>query len=144
MPSLRETHIRNRYPVQPNHLNPNGMLYGGLLMKWLDTVGALSAIRFAGRTCVTARVDELDFVRPLEGGETALVEAYVYDTGRTSVRVALRAWREDPTTGETELTTDSSFTFVAIDGEGTPRPVPDLDVETEESERLRVRALESE
>ncbi|GAB3042009.1 acyl-CoA thioesterase [Natronobiforma cellulositropha] len=143
MPTLTETRIRNRFRVQPNHANNYQTLHGGNLMKWLDEVGAMSAMRFAGETCVTARVNELDFERPVLIGDTALVEAYVYDAGQTSVHVALRAWREEPRTGETEKTTESTFTFVAIDEHGSPVPVPDLQVETDEDERLRERVLES-
>lgn len=141
MTSLLETYIENRFPVQPNHANNNGTLHGGNLMKWLDEVGGMSAIRFAGESCVTARVDELDFLRPVPLGETALIEAYVYDAGETSVNVALRAWREEPRSGEAELTTESTFTFVAIDEDGTPIPVPELTVESEKGERLRERAV---
>ncbi|OAQ53000.1 hypothetical protein HTG_09220 [Natrinema mahii] len=144
MPTLLETHIRNRFRVQPNHANNNDTLHGGNLMKWLDEVSAMSAMRFAGETCVTARVNELDFERPIRIGDTALVEAYVYDAGRTSVHVALRAWREEPRSGETEKTTESTFTFVAIDENGETVPVPDLSVETEKGERLRDRVHEIE
>lgn len=143
MPTVLDTYIENRFRVQPNHANNNGTLHGGHLMKWLDEIGAMSAMRFAGETCVTARVNELDFERPIGIGDTALVEAYVYDAGRTSVHVALRAWREEPRSGETEKTTESSFTFVAIDEENRSTPVPELTVETDEGERLRRRALES-
>ncbi|MEY7850275.1 acyl-CoA thioesterase [Natrarchaeobius sp. A-rgal3] len=143
MPTVLETQIRNRFRVQPNHANNNDTLHGGNLMKWLDEVAAMSAMRFAGETCVTAQVNELDFERPIGIGDTALVEAYVYGAGRTSVDVALRAWREEPRTGEAEKTTESSFTFVAIDEDNAPVPVPDLTVESDEGERLRDRALEA-
>jgi acyl-CoA hydrolase len=144
MPTLLDTHIENRFRVQPNHANNNNTLHGGNLMKWLDEVSAMSAMRFAGETCVTARVNELDFKRPIGIGDTALVEAYVYDAGRTSVHVALRAWREEPRSGETEKTTESSFTFVAIDGDGKPMSVPKLTVESEEGERLQEQALKAD
>ncbi|AGB39662.1 acyl-CoA thioesterase [Natronococcus occultus] len=144
MPTVCETHIENRFRVQPNHANNNNTLHGGNLMKWLDETAAMSAMRFAGETCVTARVNELDFERPIRIGDIALVEAYVYDAGRSSVHVALRAWREEPRTGETEKTTESSFTFVAIDESGKPQPVPELTVESDSGRRLRERALGDE
>ncbi|WP_254762512.1 acyl-CoA thioesterase [Natrinema marinum] len=144
MPTLHETRIRNRFRVQPHHANNNDTLHGGNLMKWLDEVGSMSAMRFAGEGCVTARVNELDFERPIGIGDTALIEAYVYDAGRTSVHVALRAWREEPRSGETEKTTESTFTFVAIDANGEKVPVPDLSIETEEESRLRNRVLETD
>ncbi|OVE84013.1 acyl-CoA thioesterase [Natronolimnobius baerhuensis] len=144
MPTVLDTHIENRFRVQPNHANNNDSLHGGNLMKWLDEIGAMSAMRFAGETCVTAQVNELAFERPIRIGDTALVEAYVYDAGRTSAHVALRAWREEPRSGETEKTTASSFTFVAIDEDGSPVPVPDLTVDSERGEALRERALDAE
>ncbi|WP_440772331.1 acyl-CoA thioesterase [Natronorubrum sp. DTA28] len=144
MPTILETHIQNRFRVQPNHANNNDTLHGGNLMKWLDEVGAMSAMRFAGETCVTARVNELDFERPIGIGDTALVEAFVYDVGRTSVHVGLRAWREEPRSGETERTTESSFTFVAIDEDGSTVPVPELRVDSERGRELRERMLDVE
>ena len=139
MATLLDTRIQNRYPVQPNHANNHQTLHGGTLMKWLDEVGGMSASRHAGRTCVTARVNELDFHRPVEIGDVALVEAYDYDSGRTSLQVALRAWREDRRSGETERTTESTFTFVAVDEDRQPVPVPELVVETDEGRALRDR-----
>ena len=143
MPTPTDTYLENRFRVQPNDANNYETLHGGELMKWLDELGAMAAMRFAGETCVTAGVDDLSFHRPIPVGDTALVEAYVYAAGRTSVRVRLRASRENPRTGETERTTESSFTFVAL-GEDGPLEVPELTVETDEDERLRERALEAE
>jgi uncharacterized protein (TIGR00369 family) len=146
MPTLMDTYIENRMRVQPNHANNYETAHGGIVMKWMDEIGAMSAMRFAGETCVTAGVDELSFVRPIPIGDTALVEAYAYDAGRTSVRVRLNVSRENPRTRETQRTTDSSFTFVAIDDEGKPTGVPDLTVESDEGERLlaEARRLESQ
>ena len=120
MPTLTETRMENRHRVQPNHANNYETLHGGILMKWMDELGAMSAMRFAGETCVTAAVDEFSFERPVPVGQTAAVEAYVYAAGRTSVRVSLRADREEPRTGERETTTTACFTFVAIDEDGHP------------------------
>ncbi len=143
MPTLEETHITNRHRVQPNHANNYESAHGGIVMKWMDEIGAMSAMRFAGEACVTAAMDGLEFRRPVPVGDTALVEAYVYDSGRTSVDVRVRASREDPHTGETERTTDAHFVFVAVEN-GNPVEVPEeFTVETEEGERLRNEALES-
>ncbi|MFT4931267.1 MAG: acyl-CoA hydrolase [Natronomonas sp.] len=140
MPSLSATHIQNRERVQPNDANNYESLHGGILTKWMDEVGAMSAMRFAGETCVTASIDELSFDRPIPLGDVALVEAYVYDAGETSVRVRVRASREDPRTGEVERTTASCFTFVAVDEDGRPVSVPDLTVESETERELQAQA----
>jgi uncharacterized protein (TIGR00369 family) len=144
MPTLSDTHLRNRYRVQPNDANNHETLHGGNLMKWMDELGAMSAMRFSGETCVTAGVDDLSFHRPVPVGETVLIDGFVYRAGKTSATVHLRAWRENPRTGETQRTTGSSFTFVAIDENGHPVQVPELSVETDEERRLREEALEAE
>lgn len=142
MPTLEETHIFNRHRVQPNHANNYESAHGGIVMKWMDEIGAMSAMRFAGEACVTAAMDGLDFTRPIRVGDTALIEAYVYGSGRTSVDVRVRASRENPHTGESERTTDARFVFVAVE-EGKPVPVPELTVDTDDGERLRADAIEN-
>jgi uncharacterized protein (TIGR00369 family) len=144
MPTLTDTHIENRWMVQPNHANSLGSVHGGNVLKWMDEAGAMAAMRFAGESCVTARINRLDFRRPIQVGDTALIEAYVYRAGRTSVSVRLRAYREDLRTGERELTTESYFVYVAVDEDGQPTAVPELEVASEDDERLREAALEGE
>ncbi|MCO8243335.1 MULTISPECIES: acyl-CoA thioesterase [unclassified Haladaptatus] len=144
MPTLMDTYIENRERVQPNHANNYETAHGGIVMKWMDEIGAMSAMRLAGETCVTANVDQMDFQRPIPVGDTTVIRSYVYDTGRTSVKVKLRAFREEPRTGEREQTTESYFVFVAVDDEGRPTEVPDIQVETERGEELREAALAGE
>jgi acyl-CoA hydrolase len=144
MPDLMDTHIENRERVQPNQANNLNTAHGGHVMKWLDEVGAMSAMRFSGENCVTARMDQFNFRRPIPVGDTTVIQSYVYGAGKTSIRVRLKAAREDPRTGEQELTTESYAVYVAIDEELEPVEVPDLTVRTERGRRLREAALEGE
>ena len=144
MPSVSDTYIENRQRVQPTHTNNHGSAHGGNVVKWMDEVGAMSAMRHAGETCVTAKINDLEFKRPVPQGDTCVIESYAYAAGRTSIRVRLRAFRESPRTGERELTTDSYFVFVAVDADGTPTPVPELTVEGERCRELRDAALAAE
>jgi uncharacterized protein (TIGR00369 family) len=137
MPTPSETYIQNRERIQPNQTNNYDTAHGGIVMHLMDEIGAMSAMRFAGETCVTARVESLDFRRPIPRGEIAVVESWVYDAGRTSVRVRIRVDREDPRTGASERTSDSTFTFVAVDESGRPVEVPDLTVATDRDRDLR-------
>ena len=107
MTDVVDTHIENREMVQPNHANSLQTAHGGHVLKWMDEVGAMSAMRFAGQSCVTARINRVDFERPIQVGDIALIEAYTYRAGRSSVRVRLQAFREDLGTGNRELTTES-------------------------------------
>lgn len=142
MPTPSATYIENRERIQPHQTNNYDTAHGGVVMRLMDEIGAMSAMRFAGRTCVTARVETLNFLRPIPRGDIARVESWVYDAGRTSVRVRLLVDREDPRTGECERTSASRFVFVAVDDAGDPRPVPDLVVETDRDRELHERASE--
>ena len=142
MPDLLDTHLENRWLVQPNHANSLGTTHGGDVLKWMDELGVLSAMRFAGENCVTASIDGVEFRRPIPVGETAVVDAYVYETGRTSVSIRVRVHRENPRTGGRKFTTESYAVYVAVDSDGDPTPVPDLTVDSERGERLRADALD--
>jgi acyl-CoA hydrolase len=107
----------------------------------MDEIGAMSAMRAAGETCVTAKINGLEFKRPVPQGDTCIVESYVYAVGQTSLRTRIRAFRESPRTGERELTTESYFVFVAVDADGDPTPVPELEVAGDRCRELRDEAL---
>ncbi len=142
MPSVEDTHLRNRFRIQPNDSNSYGTAHGGSVMKWLDEVGAMAAMRFSGETCVTARMGAIDFGHPVPVGDTVLIDAYVFDAGETSVHVHLTSYHEDPRTGETTETSWTTTTYVAVDADGDPTSVPTLTVDSERGEELRAVALE--
>ena len=100
MPAIADTHIVNRERVQPTHANNYDSAHGGIVMKWMDEIGAMSAMRAAQQSCVTAQMSRVDFERPIPIGDNALVESYAYATGRTSVRVRIEVSAENPHTGE--------------------------------------------
>jgi acyl-CoA hydrolase len=144
MATVGDTYIENRERVQPDDVNNHSTAHGGNVAKWMDEVGAMSAMRHAGKTCVTARINRLDFQRPIPRGDICVIESYAYATGETSIRVRLRAFREDPQTGDREQTTESYFIFVAVDEDMRPTPVPDLEIGSDRCRELREAALEGE
>lgn len=144
MPTPSETYIENRARIQPDMTNNYDTAHGGVVMKLMDEVGAMSAMRFAGETCVTARVTGLDFTRPIPRGEIAVVEAWVYRAGRSSIRVRLVVDREDPRTGDRERTCESSFVFVAVGEDGSPVTVPELTTPTDRDCQLEESGLSAD
>jgi len=142
MPTLEGTYLENRWRVQPQHANNYQTVHGGNLMKWMDELGAMSAMRFAGEPCVTASIDEMNFHRPVPVGDVAVIESFVHDAGRTSVKVQLHAARENPRSGDRETTTRSRFVFVAVDEHGRPVEVPDLSAESDRDAELQARAAD--
>ncbi|MEZ3115129.1 acyl-CoA thioesterase [Halobaculum sp. MBLA0147] len=126
----------------PNDTNNLGRALGGAVLHWMDICGAIASMRFSSKQCVTASMDHVDFISPIDLGEVAVVEGYVFNTGRTSIDVKVDVRAENPQTGEVRETTSSFFTFVALDGSGRPTSVPDLRCPTPEEEALREEAVE--
>jgi acyl-CoA hydrolase len=98
-------------------------------------------MRFANRQVVTASMDHVDFISPIDLGEVAVVEGYVFNVGRTSLDVKVDVRAENPRTDDERRTTTSFFTFVALDEDGRPTEVPRLDCPTAGERELRETAV---
>jgi acyl-CoA hydrolase len=127
----------------PNDTNNLGRALGGAVLHWMDICAAIASMRFSGRQCVTASMDHVDFIAPIEMGEVAVVEAYVFDVGSSSIDVKVDVHAEDPREGTERKTTTSFFTFVALDDDGKPTQVPRLDCDSDAEQQLRDSALEA-
>jgi acyl-CoA hydrolase len=139
---LNESYTEMTEVLLPNDTNVLGRALGGTVLHWMDMCGAVAAGRFANDWCVTASIDHVDFISSIDLGEIAVIEAYVYDTGRTSIEVRVEVRAENPRVGENRQTTSSFLTFVAIDEDGSPRPVPDLVCEDDSEEELKETAIQ--
>jgi acyl-CoA hydrolase len=141
MSTLAESKTEMTEMLLPNQTNALGRALGGAVLQWMDICAAVASMRFSGEQCVTASMDHVDFVSPIDIGEVAVIDAYVFSTGETSVDVKVEVHAEDPTCGERRLATSSFFTFVAVDEEGKPTPVPELECPTEPEVALRAEAV---
>ncbi|WP_129115780.1 acyl-CoA thioesterase [Halegenticoccus tardaugens] len=140
--TLAESHTEMTELLLPNDTNNLGRALGGAVLHWMDVCGAIAAMRFSNRQCVTASMDHVDFISPIDLGEVAVIEGYVFNTGRTSVDVKVDVRAENPKTDEERETTTSYFTFVALDDDGRPTPVPKLACPTEDERVLRDAAID--
>ena len=111
------------FPGDTNHL---GTLYGGTLMAWMDSAAGVAGVRRAGTVAVvTAAVETLTFRVVIHQGELVELVATVESIGRTSMKVRVQAYREEPVSHTRELCTEGVFTMVAVDENGRPTPVRD-------------------
>ncbi len=121
--------------VLPNDTNRLGNLLGGRLMQWIDIAAAIAAWRHSNRICVTASVDELNFIHPIKEGEVVTLQASVNRAFTTSVEVGVRVSKENPSTGERRHTNTAYLTFVALDDDGKPTAVPAVSPGSKEEKR---------
>ena len=127
--------------VMPSHTNgAGGVLFGGVVMEWIDVCGGVAAMRHARGPVVTASIDRIDFMSPIRLHDIVILRAQVNFTSRTSMEVGCRVETEDPTTGARRYTTKAYLTFVAVDANLAPRPITPLVLETDDDRRRAERA----
>jgi acyl-CoA hydrolase len=133
----RASHTVTTQLVFPEHANALGKAFGGQVMAWADMCGGICSMRHSGGPTVTAAIDDLVFERPINIGDTVVIEARVNAAFRSSMEVEVEVWGEAPATGQRWRCVQSRFTFVGIDGEGKLRDIPGLLVESDD-DQLRV------
>ncbi len=140
--TIAESYTEMTELLLPNDTNNLGRALGGAVLHWMDICGAIAGMRFSNRQVVTASMDHVDFIAPIEMGEVVVVEGYVFNVGRTSLDVKVDVRAENPRTDEERRTTTSYFTFVALDEAGKPASVPELTCPTAKEAALREDAVE--
>lgn len=138
---LSDSHTEMTELLLPDSTNMLGRALGGTILRWMDVCGAIAAMRFANRPCVTASIDHVDFIAPIDVGEIVSITAYVFNTGETSIDVKVDVQAEDAMSGDKRAATASFLTYVAVDGDGTPVPVPALSCTTDEETQLQAEAV---
>lgn len=113
-----------RTVAMPADTNPAGDVFGGWLMWQMDfAAGSVAARRASGR-CVTVAVEAMNFLNPVYVGDEVSIYGTVIETGRTSMKIAVEAWRRSRDSDYSEKVTAATFTFVATDSERRPRELP--------------------
>lgn len=128
--------------MMPQHANVLGHVFGGVILSMMDTTAAVSAMRHARMTCVTASVDRVDFREPIHVGDLVIMRSSVNYVGTTSMEVGVRVEAENLLDGVRRHTNSCYLTFVAIDRNGRPVRVPPIVAETADEIRRLAAAKE--
>jgi len=126
----------------PSHSNFGGKVHGGHILNLMDQIAFACASKHSRRYCVTASVNKVDFLNPIEVGELITLKASVNYTGRTSMVIGVRVESENVTSGKKRHCNSSYFTMVAKDTEGRNIPVPGLIIEDEQGVRRFARSIQ--
>ena len=110
----------------PSHSNFSGKIHGGYILSLMDQIAFACASKFSGNYCVTASVDTVNFLKPIEVGELVTMKASVNYVGKSSMIIGIRVEAENIQTGITKHCNSSYFTMVAKDKEGLNIAVPGL------------------
>jgi uncharacterized protein (TIGR00369 family) len=124
----------------PSYSNFGGKIHGGILLSLMDKVAYVCAAKHAGNYCVTASIDTVDFMQPVEVGELVSLMASVNYVGNTSLVVGIRVISENIKTNIVQHTNTSYFTMVAKDEHNMPVQIPGLILEGREHVRRFIEA----
>jgi acyl-CoA hydrolase len=85
---------------------------------------------------VTARVDEINFLKPIVVGDLVLIDSALTFVSSRSMEVRVQVYTEAPKTGVREKALTAYFIMVALDDNDRPAQIPSLIITSEEEERL--------
>lgn len=113
--------------VKPEDLNPNGTLFGGQLLAWIDEEVALyTIIQLENSKIVTKYISEINFTASAKQGDIVEIGIEVTNFGRTSLSMKCEA--RNKMTRETILTVEN-ITMVNLGDDGKPKPHGKTEVE---------------
>ncbi|WP_236027387.1 acyl-CoA thioesterase [Gelidibacter pelagius] len=125
----------------PSNSNFNGKIHGGYILNLMDQIAFACASKHSKTYCVTASVDTVDFLNPIEIGELVTMKASINYVGNTSMVVGIRVEAENIRTGEIKHCNSSYFTMVAKDDDGNSVEVPGLIINDKQEVRRFLKCL---
>ena len=130
MRTVKSSQIVLKELMIPAYANFGGKVHGGVILSLMDKIAYTCAASHSRSYCVTASVDSVDFLNPVEVGELVTLFASINYVGRTSMEVGIKVLSEDFKKGIIKHTNTSYFTMVAINEETRqPMAVPGLILE---------------
>ncbi|KKO43870.1 thioesterase [Arsukibacterium ikkense] len=126
----------------PSHSNFSGKIHGGYLLSLMDQIAFACGSKFSGSYCVTASVDRVDFLNPIEVGELVTLKASVNYVGNSSMMVGIRVDAQNIQTGEVKHCNSSYFTMIAKNSSGASIQVPRLRLTSREEVMRYLKAAE--
>jgi acyl-CoA thioesterase YciA len=106
-----------RITMMPRDTNAHGTIFGGVILSYIDTAGAVEAIRSTGHErFVTVAMREVVFHEPVFVGDMVSFYAKTIKTGNSSVTIQIAVEAERFGTHEKKVrVTEAEVIYVAVD-----------------------------
>jgi acyl-CoA thioesterase YciA len=119
-----------RIVMMPRDTNPQGTIFGGVILSYIDTAGAIEAVRYTGMDrFVTVAMEAVIFHEPVYVGDLVSFYAETTRVGNTSISVHVVVEAERYAGGRERVrVTQAEVIYVAVDSKRTktkiimPRP----------------------
>jgi acyl-CoA thioesterase YciA len=115
-----------RVVMMPRDTNPDGTIFGGVILSLIDQAAYIEAMRQAYHRYVTVSFNRVEFNKPVYVGDVLTLYGQATRIGRTSITIKVRVCarrRLDP--DQDVEVTQAEVIFVALDQDGNAVPVID-------------------
>lgn len=103
----------------PEHLNNNGVLFGGNLLKWIDEFAYITAsLEYPNNKFVTIGLDSVVFKEPIESGAILCFDITKEKLGKTSLKLLVKVYYPNE---EDRILFQTYITFVNISKKGNKK-----------------------
>lgn len=117
---MNKMNFHTRKWVKPEDLNPNGTLFGGSLLKWIDEEAAIYAMcQLDNKRVVTKYMSEINFLSSAKQGDIIEMGIVATQFGNTSITLFCEV--RNKVTRQSILTINK-IVFVNIDENFNPTP----------------------
>jgi acyl-CoA thioesterase YciA len=112
-----------RLVMMPSHANPQGSIFGGVILSMIDQAAYVEAMRHADHRWVTVAMDSIEFHEPVHVGDVLSLWAETIRIGRTSLRAHITVKASRPGERTDRQVTQGEVVLVATDVSGKPTAV---------------------
>ena len=122
---MSDPYLAIQVVMMPRDVNPNGAIFGGVILSYIDQAGAIGARREVMRrggmppTLATVAVNRVEFKRPVLVGDVVRFLTRLVRIGRTSITMQVSVEAERGT--ETLHVTEAELVYVGLDPVGPER-----------------------
>jgi acyl-CoA thioesterase YciA len=120
-PPSKEPSIR--LVMLPKYTNPDGDIFGGLILSLIDEAAAVEAQRQAHHRYVTVSMDSVQFHRPVKVGDIVSLWCQTVKIGTSSIRIHIDVLANPRRSDDEYKVTEAIVTMVAIDEQRNSIPV---------------------
>jgi acyl-CoA thioesterase YciA len=112
------------HPIKKSDLGFHGNLFGGSLLKWIDSAAAGYSMQLCDTPrMVTVSIDKCNFEKPAKENQLLKIYGFPSKIGNTSITIYMEARAHNVYTGKQNLVLKTNITFVRIDEDGNPIPI---------------------
>lgn len=109
-----------RLVMLPKFTNPDGDIFGGIILSMIDEAAAVEAQRQAHHRYVTVSMDSVQFHLPVKVGDVVSLWCETIRIGKSSVRIHINVLASPRYSDDEYKVTEATVTMVAIDDKGRP------------------------